>query len=297
MYVSVLLGKPNINILHKGLYVIFLFLFFSCSKEIEIDTQGFKQQVVVNSIFCPGEPFIFDFSLTQTPTNAFTKINDSIYVSLYSDNKKILETKILADSLITNIYPQYECSYQLKVHIEGFDTVYACDTVPARADIVNTSFIGPTSIDKYGDQFAQYYIGISDPVQTKNYYELNWGYNYESKTTDPVLLNEGDLPYNPTTYFFSDELFNGQIYTMSINYGLPRGSKPSIAIRAASRNYYLYRKSLTRHLFTQPTRDMGVGAFIYKGEAQPMYTNIVNGVGIFAGYAETQPYYFQEITK
>ena len=128
----------------------------SCTQEIEIDTRGFKQQIVVNSIFCPSKPFSFDFSLTQTPTNAFAKINDSIYVSLYKDNKKVLETKILADSLITSIYPQCGSSYQLKVHIEGFDTVYACDTVPPMANIVNAAFTGPTSIDKYGSQYAQF---------------------------------------------------------------------------------------------------------------------------------------------
>jgi len=286
--------RINLNIFHKELYIIFLVLCTSCSKEIEIDTRGFNQQIVVNSIFHPGKPFSFDFSFTQIPTNAFNKINDSIYVLLYEDNRKIFETKILADSLITDIYPQCGSSYQLKVHVEGFDTVYACDTVPSVPNIVDAYFIGPISIDEYGTQTAQYGISFSDPVLTRNYYEFNWGYFYESKITDPVLLNEGDIPYNPTTYFFSDELFNGKIYKMSINYGLPSKTNPSIVLRATSRNYYLYQKNLTRHLFTQQTQDIGVGAFIYKAEVQPMWSNIINGVGVFAGYAQTYPYYFRE---
>lgn len=297
MQIIVVIKKSMLDILNVWIFILFIFLPTSCSKEIEINTKGFKQQVVVNSIFCQKKPFSFDFSLTQAPTNAFSKINDSIYILLYKDNIKLLETKIFADSFITNIYPQCGCSYNLKVHIEGYDTVYACDTLPEMPNIVKTSYIGPVSIDSYGDQYAQYYISISDPESFKNYYEFNWGVDFESKITDPALLNEGDVPYYPTTYFFSDELFNGQIYTMSIKHGLSRGSKPSIAVRAVSRNYYLYRKYLTRHLFAQPTRDLGVGAFIYKGEAQPMYSNIINGVGIFSGYAETEPSTFRKIEK
>jgi hypothetical protein len=294
---SILSGKLYRDIHNKCWCVLFLFLLISCSKEIEIDTRGFKQQVVVNSIFCPDKPFSFDFSLTQAPTNAFAEISDSIYVSLYEDNRKLLETKILANSLVTNIYPQCGSAYRMKVHIEGFDTLYACDTIPPLVNILDANYIGPVSIDNYGDQFAQYYISFSDPALTRNYYELNWGVDFESKITDPVLLNEGDVSYYPTTYFYSDELFNGQVYTLSIKYGLPRGSMPSIAIRAVSRNYYLYRKYLTRHLYTQPTRDLGMGAFILKCEAQPMYSNIINGVGIFAGYAETEPCFFRKKIK
>jgi len=124
---------------------------------------------------------------------------------------------------------------------------------------------------------------------------VNSQYDYENKITDPVLLNEGDIPYLPTTYFFSDELFNGQKYTLQINRDLGYGIPQKIILRSVSRNYYLYRKYWTRHYYNQTTDESGLRGIIYKGEAQPMYNNIENGYGIFAGYVENSPYTLRKI--
>jgi len=53
----------------------YLLSFSSCSKEIEIDTRGFKQQIVVNSIFYPGKPFNFTLhSIIESNTFVVYKI-------------------------------------------------------------------------------------------------------------------------------------------------------------------------------------------------------------------------------
>jgi len=278
---------------------IFVFLFYSCTKEIEIDTHGFKQQIVVNSILDTAKPICIDFSFTQTPIDTFTIIKDSIFIELYENGRKLLETKTLSNNITTNIKPQAGSSYQLKVYVEGFDTVYACDTIPHLINIVDAYYIGPISIDKYGDQSAKYNFSISDPSETKNYYEFDWGYSEYEKALDPVFINEGDVSYHPSTHYFSDELFNGKSYNFSIVSWLSQnaGWQPTIVLKSVSRNYYLYRKHLTRHFATQPTLDLEVGALIFKSEPQQMYSNIKNGVGIFAGYAETEPVYFRKINS
>lgn len=283
----------------KHLFCVALILLTSCTKEIEIDTRGFKKQLVVNSLFHQKKPFSFDISLTQTPIDTFTIITDSIYIALYEGNRKVFETKTLSNNVKTDILPQVGSSYLLKVYVEGFDTVYACDTVPNKANIVDATFIGPISIDKYGDQSAKYDFKISDPVDYKNYYEFDWGYSEYEKAIDPVFINEGDVSYHPTTHYFTDEIFNGKNYNLSIVSGLSQnvGWQPSIVLKSVSRNYYLYRKHLTRHLATQPTLDLEIGALIFKSEPQQMYSNIKNGVGIFAGYAETEPVYFRKINS
>lgn len=287
--------------LKQGIFILFSFLLLiSCSKEIELNFPKYQKQLVVNSIFNTKKPFSFYFSYTNAPLDSLSKINDSIYVTLYEDNYKLLETKFLADSLLTNIYPKSGCSYKLKVYVEGFDTVYACDTLPYLTNLSNGTILQPISIDRNGSKISQAKMTISDPMNKRDYYELIFmGTQYDNSITitDPVLLNEGDIPFNPTSYFFSDELFDGQDYSLVINRDLGFGIKIWVVLRATSRNYYLYRKYLTRHLFTQPTRDLGVGAFIFKGEPQTMYNNIINGYGIFAGFVETSPYLLQQIEK
>jgi hypothetical protein len=281
-------------------FFLFQSLFYSCSKEIEIDFKNYKPNIVVSSIFCNDKPFIFHFSTTQSPIHTNNLINDSIYLALYEDNNKILETKFKSNSLTTDIYPKPGCIYQLKAYIEGFDSIYACDTLPYQTYFGDGTILQPISIDRYGTNISQVRLTISDLKYNRDYYELLFqDIQYDSSVpiTDPVLINEGDVQYKPTSYFFSDELFDGQDYSMVINRDLGLGIRVWAILRATSRNYYLYRKFLTRHLFTQPTKDVGAGAFIFKGEPQTMYNNIINGYGIFAGYVETSPYLLQQIEK
>jgi hypothetical protein len=237
----------------------YLLSFSSCIKEIEIDTQGFEKKLVVNSVFNPDKPFFFHFTFTENPTNSYSTINDSVHIMLYEDNRKILDTKVLSDTLATSVYPTWGSTYKLKVFVQGFDTVFACDTVPQRVDIVDATIIQPIAVDRYGTRISQASITFSDPPNKPNYYELIFvgaQYDYEIEITDPVLLNEGDIGYMPTTYFFSDELFDGQKYTLQITRDLGYNVSIKVVLRSISRNYYLYRKYWTRHYFKLPTNQV-----------------------------------------
>ncbi|MBN2764795.1 MAG: DUF4249 domain-containing protein [Paludibacteraceae bacterium] len=274
-----------------------LLTFISCTKEIEIDTRGFEKKLVVNSVFRQDKPFFFRFSFTEVPINSYSVINDSIHVMLFEDNKKVLDTKVLSDTLQTDILPVFSRTYMLKVCVEGFDTIYAYDTIPQSVYIDDATIIQPIAINKYGDRISQASITFSDPPGQRNYYELLIGknYDYETEITDPVLLNEGDIGYRPTTYFFSDELFNGQKYTLRINKDLGFNVPVKTILRSVSRNYYMYRKYWTRHYFNQTTDESGLRGIIYKAEPQPMFNNIINGYGIFAGYIESSPYTLHKV--
>ncbi len=157
----------------------------------------------------------------------------------------------------------------------------------------------PAGVDKYGDEYAEATISFSDPPNIKNYYEVliyklyenkktdYWNSDGDVKVIDPVLLNEGDQDYLPTTFFFSDELFDGQEYTLRVNSpgGIGNSINYTVSLRSISESYYLYRKYYTRHSYNQQFE----GDFldlVFKGEPQPMFSNIVNGYGIFAGYQE-----------
>jgi len=277
-------------------YIIF---FSSCSKEIEIDTKNFIKKPVINSIFNSKKPFFFQFSYTQTPQDIHDIINDSIHVILFEDNIKILDTKTLSDTLATKIYPSWG-NYKVKVKVEGYDTLIAYDTIPMRIEIEDATIRLGVALDNYGDKIAEVGVTFTDPAHKKNYYEVLLVSSFMDKVTsgyvsidsereliDSVLINEGDKNYSPTTFFFSDEMFDGQNYTLRFRHRLINSIQHRVVLRSISRNYYMYRKYWTRHYFNQPTHESALYGLIYKGEAQNMFTNIVNGYGIFAGYNES----------
>lgn len=278
------------------LYGLFLF-FTSCTKEIEINTSGFEKKLVVNSLFTPDKPFEFRFSYTILPNESLPVFTDSIHLWLYENESQVLDTLFLSDTFSSSYYSKSGCSYRLKVFVEGYDTIYACDTVPTQVSVQDGS-IKLISIDKYQTQTCLTTITIPDPVHVSNYYEMFYKdaqYDYENKITDPVLLNEGDISYYPETYFFSDKLFDGKNYTLQIKCNLFFNTPSKVILRNISYNYYMYRKYWTRHSYNQVAIDKGIGALIYTGEPQPMYNNIVNGYGVFAAYIENSPFTLRKI--
>jgi hypothetical protein len=283
------------------LFLICLTFFFSCSKEIEINTRDYEKRLVVNSVFNTHKPFFFHFSYTEVPINSYRIISDSLHVILYEDTHIVFDKMVLTDSLLTNIYPTAGCLYKLKVQTIGFDTVIAYETLPYSVSINEATIKPAVALDSYGDKIAEVGVTFTDLADRPNYYELLLvnsfaggkitGYvpiDPERDIIDSVLLNEGDKNYFPSTLFFSDELFDGQEYTLRFRHRITNPIQFGVVLRSISKNYYMYRKYWTRHYFNQPTHESGFEGLIYKGESQAMFTNIVNGYGIFTGYIESQ---------
>jgi hypothetical protein len=224
---------------------------------------------------------------------------DSVHLWLYENGSQVLDTLFLSDTLICSYYPKKGCAYSLKVFVQGYDTIYACDTVPAQIRI-SAGSKQLISVDKYQTQTCRMNIQFPDQAYVRNYYELFFEgvhYDHDHKITDPVLLNEGDVSYSPETYFFSDELFNGNGYSMYINRESFFGTDTKVILRNISYRYYMYRKYWTRHSFNQVAVDRGIGGLIYMSEPQPMYNNIKNGYGVFAAYIENEPFTLQNISN
>ena len=294
--------KYHLTKIVKGVFLLLICLTFcfSCSKEIEINTLDYEKRLVVNSVFNTQKPFFFHFSYTEVPINSYSIIGDSIHVILYEDTHKILDKMVLSDSLMTNIYPTDGCLYKLKVQTIGFDTVIAYESLPYSVSINEATIKPAVALDSYGDKIAEVGVTFTDLANKPNYYELLVVNSFvggrissyvpidpEREIIDSVILNEGDKNYFPTTFFFSDELFDGQEYTLRFRHRILNSTQFGVVLRSTSKNYYLYRKYWTRHYFNQPTHEFGFEGLIYKGESQAMFTNVVNGYGIFAGYVES----------
>jgi len=278
--------------------IFFLQTLLSCQKEITYESE-LKPSLVVNAIYTNEKPFTFHFSTTSLIFDPYVTITDSLHFIFYADNKIVLDTSFISDSLVTNILPRPDVHYSFEVRSPSFETLSAADSLPKIIDIKEATIKAPVGIDQYGEAISEAAITFQDLEGERNYYELliyslaGIGRNYwisdgEEIIYDPVILNEGDKDYSPKSYFFSDELFDGSEYTIHIRKtGYGKGIKTGATLRSVSKNYYLYRKYYTRHAHNQQTGVESRDDFLYMGEPQNMYTNIENGYGIFAGFQET----------
>lgn len=286
----------------KNIQILLLLLFLcGCSKIIEIDLDNNKA-LVLNSLFSTDSLFSFRISQTASLLNEYDTLNEKLQFSLYEEDKLIFECVSQTNLIKTDTKPTQKRKYSIELKSANFPPVKATDTIPGLVPIDNAFMIFPAAVDASGSYLAEANVTFSDPPGEANYYELviyqgERSKNYwssEYKTNDMVLMNEGDQDYHPTSFFFSDELFNGASYTMSVKHNVGYSLKDNkltafpihVTLRSVSRTYYLYRKFYTRHSYNQQFQNEFLD-LIFKGEPQNMFTNIENGYGIFAGYCES----------
>lgn len=283
------------------LLILFSLLHYGCSKIIEIDL-GNNKELVLNSIFNPDSLFSVQISTTASLLDEYDTLNENLHFSLYEEDKLIFESISQTNQFRTDLKPTQGRKYTVELKSDNFPPIKASDTIPGLVPIDNVYMIFPAGVDASGYYLAEANISFTDHPNERNYYELViyqgqrdkvfWSTDYQ--TNDRVLMNEGDQDYHPTSFFFSDELFNGESYTMSIKHGVAYSLKDNIltafpvqvTLRSVSRTYYLYRKFYTRHASNQQFQNEFLD-LIFKGEPQSMFTNIENGYGIFAGYCES----------
>ncbi len=289
-------------------FVAVIFLLSSCIKEIPLDETILNPKLVVNSIICPDSLIRVQVSKTVAITDSGNRIIENANVMLYKEGAFVSTLANIGNGIyVYGTYPEKGKLYEIKVNAPGFFSVSANEIIPEKTNIISCSFKGPiaTINPTWGDEMGVVNILFKDNALIKNYYELIFYWEKNSKfeyiptnniSLDiPVLKNEGDIEYEPTSIFFSDELFNGMEFSLNINIYMPFGldtnqimaapGKLFVNLRSTSYNYYKYRKLWTRHRYNQ---NQGIEYYqdIFRGEPINMFTNVVNGNGIFAGYSQ-----------
>jgi hypothetical protein len=271
----------------------FFVIAISCTKELNYELQD-ETRIVVNSLLKPNEPISLNLSTTTSVLGTYNDSLRTYHVRLSAAGNLLIDTVTGSGLFATNIDWDVKTNYRIEVESEDLPSVWVEDSIPPIVFIQESKYFPSVGVDEYGDKYSRISVTFTDPQDYENYYELiiqngessYWYYadgGTDLPVIDPVLQNEGDMSYYPSTYFFSDELFNGQTYTIRIN---GHGSYQLKArLRSVSKNYYLYQKYYTRHVYNQQFR----GDFwetVFMSEPQSMYTNVKNGYGIFAGYTE-----------
>ncbi|MCP4154762.1 MAG: DUF4249 family protein, partial [bacterium] len=180
---------------------------------------------------------------------------------------------------IPSHYPTPGKPFTVEAHIPGLEPVWATDTLPQRSRVYKWTY-GPAGFkDEHGDGVSVANVHFKDAPEIPDFYEISffyaspfWAdkfyvhYVYILFQINAILQNEGDHDYEPLSYFFSDELFNGKdsidfevFFRPYSSSGEPLDHPPYhvpeegryILFRDISRNYYEYLKARTRHRHTQ----------------------------------------------
>ncbi len=297
------------------LFLLFSFLFlYSCTKTVSIDIPDIKKKSTLFSLVGNGNQIqvrigksygILEYAPEYSQGGQNYSCNSVIALSV---NGNYIENLSKIDECYytsINYIPKTNDVIDIVAFVNNSDTLISTTTVPEPVALTSAQLLDSAFIDQDGAYNSQVTIGFKDDPDQENYYEVYFMihcndsisgkgeyygmYYYNSKS--PIIINEDILDYEPRSIVFSDELFNGDKTEIPISFIYPNidenlceNQDSSLVLIVyflnISKEYYLYRKSLYKHLFAQH-------ANILNGTIEPvnMYSNVSGGYGIFAGYS------------
>jgi hypothetical protein len=294
------------------LIILSISLIYSCVKEVDISDFKTEDKLVISSYSIADSTFKVYLSKTRNILDTLKYFINDADVNLYDQNNILLETlQNTGEGIYTSSIVNVEQGKKYKVETNyNNETVSAEDIVPENIAVSNMGFTGNFVYDDEGRRFYEIELTINDNPNVENYYEINAEIKYTDSTffspwsteeyymkytkmylssVDRIFLNE-DYPINGiySTDIFSDKYFQSANQKLKFYYGSYFINAESVLIdhilkiefRTVSKNYYLYKKSLMKHLDNQ------YSDFWY-GVANPvqLYSNVKNGYGIFAGFS------------
>jgi hypothetical protein len=304
------------------LIILLLATILSCTKTLDFDEGNNETQLVLNSIIWPDSAF----SASITKSTSILKghqISQATDGSLdFYENGTLMAqiTSPTGQFYAPDIKPRAGKSYRIVVSSNG-KQVEAETTIPNQAEVisVDTSSV----VDEYGSRRVNYNVRIKDPVGddfyrifitseilTSLYQKSIWKYFLSKRmqsitTTDPVFnslynnigSNAIDIgPYNHYS-IFPDDYFKGKDYSVQFQNGFWYSSyqgygykyiydRTTIHVQRLSKDLYNYLKYLTLH---NHYRDNPFS------EPVPVYSNVKNGTGIFAGFNDNVVSHFEKV--
>lgn len=320
---------------HIFIISIITILLSSCSRKIELEIPDSEKKVVVFGLIQADSIMTINLSFTKPmlENGEIEKIDDA-KIELF-ENEIFIENlqPIGQGKYQSTITAKSETNYKIIVTVPDFDVIKASTYVPAY-EYVDEGTIKPDSY--YDQQQSQYESEISitfnDSLGIKNYYQASfYSYSYSAVqwdtitntflvtdstksyftsthflySMDPVIVNEGDLQYyqdgsDISSLIFSDKLLSENNTVKFLVQGLYAGrsipSESLVIFKNISYDFYMYQKSWVRQSFNQGIGNFDATNMFLVNNPNDLYTNIENGLGIFAGYSETQ-FYLEEINS
>lgn len=286
----------------KICFLLTVILISSCEEDFILDRSNYKPKIVVNSIFKPGEDWVVNLSSSRDFLVKDSEIrnieNATVTVIEKSNGRELRLNHVGNGKYVSKIYPPVaDKTYELIVESDGFETVNASSKAPNKANVINV-------ISDVVDQKTTK-VNFEVKGNTNNY--LIWNFiNSNPKnpidstfTGNPKSLVTGIIKYNNISNYlggltestnnaitqegsFSAEVRNEDNTEegSTPNNPNPNGnSKRYLRILTASVDLYNYYQTVEKFI----AADNHNSSFSHSPQ---IYSNIKNGLGIFAGYTE-----------
>ena len=308
----------------RSIFIILLLAtIFSCTKTLDFDEGNNETQLVLNSIIWPDS--VFSASIAKSTSilkgHQISQATDGS-LDLYEDGTLLTHiTSPTGQFYASGIKPKTGKNYRIVVNSNG-KQVEAETTIPNQAEVIS---IDTSSVkDEYGYRRINYKVRIKDPVGDDFYrivitkenlyaslyqnsiwkYSLNKGME-SITTTDPVFnslynnIGSNAIDIGPSNhyYIFPDDYFKGKDYSVQFQlaswgssyqgYGFKHiYDRTTVHVQRLSKELYNYLKYLTLH---NHYRDNPFS------EPVPVYSNVKNGTGIFAGFNDNEVSHFEKV--
>ena len=289
--------------------IIFTLIFYSCTKEVNIEIPKIEKKAIIYGLIGNNEQIKIWYSKSYGILDYVDYVenneisNDSAEISLFVNDNFIEKLSFNENNyFLSNYLPKPNDNIDIIVTTDNDDTLTAHTLIPEPVIINYVQFEDSAFIDEEGISFSRIKVSFDDIPNQENYYEMYFRARcytdtsevfsnvYEYSSFNPIILNENILDYEPKSIVFSDTLFNGDMAEITLSFERPCSyvyGQPSVCefdliiyFSNITEEYYLYRKNLYKHLFSQHT-------IFWYGAIEPiqMYSNVNGGYGVFAGYS------------
>lgn len=289
--------------LAKAFCFIFLLVSISCSKLISDEFSPFEPVPAINGILVAGRNVNVHVSQVETIDSTRLRYIDDALITLFKNGIAVAEMPLYEYGLYYSHEPVrageiYSCS----ITIDGFPDMFCTDSIPSHTTVRITDHTNTAKINEEGGYQEGITIEFQDDPNTEDYYEViidkrkDYGSYpvYAFNETSEVLLNEGLEPYSTESLVFSDKMMEESNISMTLDFEGTNNRKcyyrdscvykvyehaVIVELRHISREYYRFKKDFyfyEKNLYPQFTEGTA--------SAFSLYSNIENGMGIFAGY-------------
>jgi hypothetical protein len=265
----------------------------ACEMVISVDMPPYDPQIVINGFFTSDSLWNIHIS------NSLSSIDRGELKELENASVLIYRNGALTDTLkfdpVSGYYqsasgkPEPNKSYTIRVSAPGLKNAEAAGWLPYPVSVQSVSIRDSAIIyGSTGYADAELTVTYYDPASQKNYYALSvvetdttygdYSYPVYYSTSDPSISEGG-----ASVGFFNDELFDGKLHEMKIlissDYINKTGNTLTVILTSLSEDAYLYNRSYEKH---QNARNNPFA------EPVQVYTNVKDGLGIFAGFVESR---------
>lgn len=295
--------------LHIYIIIILITFFYSCVEIVDMEND-FEDNISISSLFSKDddslkvfitktteifEDYSYDFPYYRNGYNIKPEafITDAeVFISTDSVNYTKLEQKDLCFYFPNNSFLCENNNYYLKTNYES-ETFVAQTTIPSKSNILRSEITGNTYFDRNGNELLEIELEIEDIKNSENYYEIKL-YKLESDNEkikmlyyiySPLLNNQVHDDYQIFSIFFSDELFQNTNLIVDLRF-LPYSTSNSyiVEVVSLSEELYTYKKMLQKYFSIYNVHFSIETGFTTPAAAITMYSNIIDGYGLFAGY-------------